>query len=140
MARKCMPGSGFADLDRANDVRMLHALAVARFAKKARDRGAVLAQLFAQHFHGDGAVVGMLRAEDGGRSAFADFALQRIAGDRLSDEVFSGHAANLTSHVQGGASRCAGCTLLDKSTRCFYIGPRKPGGLPSTAVQDRFTP
>ena len=68
--------SRFADLDRANDVGMLHALAVSRFAKEARDRGAILAQFFAQDFDGYGAVVGMLRAENGGGSAFSDFALQ----------------------------------------------------------------
>ena len=33
-------GTGFADLDRPNHVRMLHALAVLGFAKKPRDRGA----------------------------------------------------------------------------------------------------
>jgi len=30
--------------------------------------------------------------------------------------------------------------FLDKYAKCAYIGPRKPSGLPSTAVQDRFTP
>ena len=76
---------------------MLYAFAVARFAKKARDRGAILAQLFAQHLHGDGAVIGVVRAENGGCSAFTDFALQRISGDRLSDEILAWHAANLIS-------------------------------------------
>ena len=97
--------TGFADLDRANDVRMLHALAVASFAKEARDGGAILAQLFAQDLYGDGAVVGMLRAENGGRSAFTDFALQRISGNRLADEVLSWHAANLIARIVRGKRR-----------------------------------
>ena len=29
---------------------------------------------------------------------------------------------------------------LDNLTMCSYIGPRKSVGLPSTAVQERFTP
>src|SRR6185312_8747418 len=86
----------FANLDRANDVRMLHALAVARFAKEARYGGAILAQLFAQYLHGDSPVVGVLRAEDGRRSALADLTLQGVAGDGLSNKVFAWHAANLT--------------------------------------------
>ena len=93
IARKCMPGTGFADLDRANDVGMLHALAVASFAKKSRDRGAVLAQLLAQNLDGDGAVVGMLCAENGGSSAFSHFALQaniRRSSDRRGFHVARG--------------------------------------------------
>jgi cold shock protein len=30
--------------------------------------------------------------------------------------------------------------IIDKYAKRSYIGPRKPSGLPSTAVQDRFTP
>ena len=127
-----MPGAGFADLDRAHDVGMLHALAVARFAQETRDGGAILPQLFAQHFHGNGAVVGMLRAEDGGRSAFADFALQRVSGDRLADEVFAWHAANL---IAGAMQACASAMtlliraamrrLLDKYRKVFlYRAPQ----------------
>ena len=48
--------TGLADLDGAHDVRMLHALAVARLADETRDRGPVLAQLLAQHLHRDDAV------------------------------------------------------------------------------------
>ena len=55
---------------------MLDALAVSRFAKEARDGGAILTQFFAQDLDGYGAVVGMLRAKNGGGSAFTDFALQ----------------------------------------------------------------
>jgi hypothetical protein len=55
---------------------MLHALAIARFAKKSRDGCAILTQLVAQDLHGDGAVVCMLCAENGGRSAFTHFALK----------------------------------------------------------------
>ena len=69
-------GTGLADLDRPHHVRMLHALAVARFAKKPRDRCAVLAQLVAQDLYGNGAVIRVLCAENGGRSAFTDFALK----------------------------------------------------------------
>jgi hypothetical protein len=55
---------------------MLHAFAVARFAEKAGDRRAILAKLFAQHLYGDGAMIGMLCAKNGGCSAFTYFALQ----------------------------------------------------------------
>jgi hypothetical protein len=68
--------AGFADLDRANDVRVLDALAVARFAKEARYGCPVLSQFLAKYFDRDGAVVGMLRSKNGGSSAFSDFALQ----------------------------------------------------------------
>jgi hypothetical protein len=49
--------------------------------------------------------------QDSGRSALTHFALQRISGDRLSDEILAGHAANLIAPwgqgkrtVRGGAS------------------------------------
>jgi hypothetical protein len=73
------------------------AFAVSGFTKKPCDGGSVLAQFVAQHLHGNRAVVGVLRAEDGGRSALSDFALERISGDVLSDEAFFWHAANLTA-------------------------------------------
>jgi hypothetical protein len=76
---------------------MLHALAVLRFAKKPRDRGAVLAQFVAQDLYGNGAVIRVLCAENGGRSAFTDFALKRISRNRLTDKALSWHAANLTA-------------------------------------------
>jgi CspA family cold shock protein len=178
------PAFGLADFDRSDDIRVLHALTVARFPQKSFDRGAILAEFFAQHFDGNGAVIGMLRAEDSGGSALTDFALKRISGDGLSDEVFAWHAAKLTrqkgrgkeaadaSALDGATSRrpcdeddcCIHATararrsrrddafshaqirvasrsrFLDKCALCSYIGPRKPGGLPGTAVQDRFTP
>ena len=42
-----------------------------------------------------GAVGGVLRTEDGGRSAFSHLALKRITGDRLTDKILTRHAANL---------------------------------------------
>ena len=69
-------GTGFADFDRAHDIRVLHALAVTSLAKKPRDRGAILAQFVAQNLYGNGAVVCMLCAENGGRSALTHFALK----------------------------------------------------------------
>ena len=57
--------AGLTDLDGAHDVGMLHALAVPRFAKEARDRRAVLAKLLAQHFDGNCAVIRVLGTEDG---------------------------------------------------------------------------
>src|SRR6185437_1441122 len=92
---KVHAGTGFTDLDRPDDVGMLDPLAIARLAKKARDGRAILAQLFAQHFDRDGAVIRMLRAEDGRGSSLADFTLQRVTGDRLADEALTGHGANL---------------------------------------------
>jgi len=44
-----------------------------------------LSQLVSQDFHGDGAVVCMLCAENGGSSAFTHFALQRVSRNRLTD-------------------------------------------------------
>jgi len=131
--------AGFADLDRAHDIGVLHTFAVACFAKEASDSGAILAQLLAQDFDGDETMVRVLSAEDGGRSALADFTLQRIAGNRLSYEVFASHAPNLTAARVSGKERH--CHFLDKCADRSYIGPRKPGGLPgTTAVRDRFTP
>jgi CspA family cold shock protein len=168
-------GAGFTNFDRAHHIGVLHPFTVARFAKKPCDRGAVLTEFFAKNFYGNRSVVGVLRAKDGGCSSFAHFALQRIPGDRLSDEVLTWHAANLTS-AQGvsqangprsgevrrlsdeartfGAAanarktksyrlirfRAEAAPSLDKLTECSYIGRRKPEGLPSTEVQDRFTP
>jgi hypothetical protein len=40
-------------------------------------------------------VSGVLGLENRRSSAFADFALQGIAGDDLADEVLARHAANL---------------------------------------------
>src|SRR5690349_20727752 len=121
------PRFGFADLDRPNDVWMLYALAVAGLAQEAGDRGAVLPQLLAQHFYGDGSVRRVMRAEHRRRSTFADFALERIAGNRLSYEIFPGHGANLTSRPRLGKN--AGPRCLTNSGGRFYIGPRKPSRL-----------
>jgi hypothetical protein len=74
---------------------MLHPLAVARLAKKTCDGGSILSQFFAEDLYGDDAMVVVMRAEDGGGSAFTHFALQRISGNRLSDEILTWHAANL---------------------------------------------
>jgi hypothetical protein len=63
----------------------LDALAVASLAEKPRDRCAILAQLIAQDLYGNRAVVRMLCAENGGRSAFTDFALERISRNGLTD-------------------------------------------------------
>src|SRR5437016_9911312 len=94
---KMHPRPGLANFDRSYDVRMLYAFAVARFTKKTRDSGAILPQFFPEHLHGDDAVVAVLRAADGGCTAFSHFALQRISGNRLSDEILTRHAANLIS-------------------------------------------
>jgi hypothetical protein len=56
--------------------------------------------------------------------------LERVAGNCLSDEVFAWHAANLTS-LRGEGKEW----FLDNYAFCTYIGPRKPGGLPSTACR-----
>jgi hypothetical protein len=53
-----------------------HPFAVAGFAQKARDRRAVLAQLFAQHFDRNGSMIRVSCAENGRGSTFADFALE----------------------------------------------------------------
>ena len=109
------PRPSFADLDRAHNVRMLHPLAVPRLAKKPRYRCAILPQLFAQHFNGDDPMVAMLRAEDGGRSAFTHFALQRISSNRLTDEVLTRHAANLIRDAtRRKRTTRRGSSLLDK--------------------------
>ena len=42
-------------------------------------------------------MIRVLCAENGGRSAFTDFALKRISRNRLTDKALSGHAANLTA-------------------------------------------
>jgi hypothetical protein len=68
--------AGFADFDRANDVWVLDAFAIPRFAKEAGYGRPVLSQFLAKYFDRDGAVVGMLRSKNGGSSAFSDFALQ----------------------------------------------------------------
>ena len=73
-----------------------HALAVARFADEARDRRLVLAQLLAQDFHGDDAVRRVLGAKNRGRSTLADFVAEGVASERLSQQVFFWHGANLT--------------------------------------------
>jgi signal transduction histidine kinase len=112
------PWFGFADLDRPDDIWMLYALAVARLAQESRDRRSILAELLAQHFHRDGSVRRVMRAENGRRSTFADFALERVAGDRLSYEIFPGHGANLTSSTGRGKNARPRC--LTNSTGCFY--------------------
>ena len=99
------PRACFADLDRPHDVRVLNALAVTRFTKKPSDRGAVLAQLLAQHLHGNSSVGGVLGLEDRRRAAFADFVLQGVAGDDLADEVLARHAANLMAPSGRGKRR-----------------------------------
>jgi hypothetical protein len=106
------PAFGLADFDRSDDIRVLHALTVARFPQKSFDRGAILTEFFAQHFDGNGAVIGMLRAEDSGGSALTDFALKRISGDGLSDEVFAWHAAKLTRQ-KGCGKEAAEASALD---------------------------
>src|SRR6185437_5467354 len=90
------------DLDRAHDIRVLHSLAVAGFAKKACHGRAVLPQLLAQYLDGHGAMVRVMRAEHGRCAAFADLALERVTGNRLTDEIFPGHAANLTAPFRRG--------------------------------------
>jgi hypothetical protein len=74
---------------------MRDAFAVARFADKARYGRAILSQFLAEDLYGDGPMIGVLSAEDGGGSAFTHFAFERISGNRLTDEIFAWHAANL---------------------------------------------
>ena len=74
---------------------MLHAFAISSFANETRDGRAILAELLAQHLHRNGAVSGVLGLENRRSAAFADFALQGVAGDDLADEVLARHAANL---------------------------------------------
>jgi hypothetical protein len=81
---------------------MLDTLAVSRLANEPRDGGTILAQLFPKDFYGDGAVDSMLGAKNRRGSALADFALQRVAGDRLTDKILSWHAANLTAECERG--------------------------------------
>jgi hypothetical protein len=103
---------------------VLHALAVPRFAKKPSYCRAVLAKFFAKDFDGNSSVVGVLRAKDGGCSSFAHFALQRISGDRLSDEILTWHAANLT--CVRGVSQANGVShgrFVEGATDC-HIGRR----------------
>ena len=88
-------GACLTDLDRLDDVRVLHPLAIARLAQKSRNGGAVLAQLLAQYLDSHGPVSGMLRSEYRRGAPLADLALQRIPGDRLTNQVLSWHAANL---------------------------------------------
>jgi hypothetical protein len=88
-------GCCFADLDGSYNVRVLHALTIAGFANEALNGSAVLAELFTKNLHGDRAVIGMMRPEDGGSSALANLALQRISGDGLTYEILAWHAANL---------------------------------------------
>src|SRR5262245_40130313 len=86
---------------------MLHALAIVRFSQKARDGGLVIAQLLAQHFHGDGAVIGMLGSEDTRRASLAHFVLQGVSSDCLSYQILARHAANLiATAMRGKRVRC----------------------------------
>ena len=89
--------ASFADLDGAHHVGVLHALTVTRFAKKASDGGSILSKLFAEHFDGDRPVIRVLSAKDRGGSAFTYFALERVSGNRLSDEIFAWHAGEPNS-------------------------------------------
>jgi hypothetical protein len=100
-----------------------HTFAVSCFAKKARYRRSILAKLFAKDFNGDCSMIGMLRAKDGGCTSFPHFALQRISGDRLSDEVLTWHAANLTS-AKG----------VSQANRLLFRQERQPDDDPRTFV------
>jgi len=84
---------------------MLDALAIARFSKKASDGSAILPQLLPQHFHRNGTVIRVLSTKHGGCSALSDFALKGVSGDRLTDKVFSWHAANLIVAPERGKRR-----------------------------------
>jgi len=108
----------FTDLDRAHDVRMSHPLTVTRFAQKARDCGAVLPQFLAQYLDRDSSVIGVRCTEYGGGSAFTDFALERVAGDRLSYEAFAWHAANLIRMTTRGKQVRLSETSCRPSMRC----------------------
>ena len=92
----------FADLQRADDIRMLHALAVSSLAKESRDGGLVATEFLAKDLHGDGAVRRVLGAKHGRRSTFADFAFKGVARDSLPDQILSRHGANLTAVKTGG--------------------------------------
>ena len=89
-------GSSFADLDRAHDVGVLDALAVFRLSDEPRDRRLILAKFFSQHLHRHDTMSGMLGAEHSRRPTFAHLVTQGVSGDRLSDQVFFGHGANVT--------------------------------------------
>ena len=111
-------GAGFTDLDRPNHVRVLHALAVSSFAKKPRDRSAVLPQFIAQDLYGNDAVIRMLCAENGGRSAFTDFALKRISRNGLTDKALSWHAANLTAANRRGKRKARTHRACEEKIEC----------------------
>ena len=103
-----MPWASLTDLDGAHDVRVLDALAVPRFADEPSDGRLVLAEFLAEHLHRHDTMSGMLGAKHRGCPAFAHFATQGVSGDRLSNQVFFGHGANLTSALGAGSKRRLG--------------------------------
>ena len=92
---KVQSGACLADFDRADDVGVGDPRTVLRLADESRDRGLVVAQLFAEHLDRAHAVLRMLGAEDGGRPAFADQITQGIPSERGPDQLLSRHAAKL---------------------------------------------
>ena len=72
--------SGFADLDRSDDVGMRDSSTVCCFPEKSCNRGLVRAQFLFQHFDGNDAMDPVLGAIDYCRSTFSNHVLQRVSG------------------------------------------------------------
>jgi hypothetical protein len=97
--QEVQPISRFANFECLHDVGMVYALAIPGLAHEPGNGGPILAQLFAQHFHGDDAVCGMFGAKHRRRAPFPDFATERVSAQRLPYECLFAHAANLTCPV-----------------------------------------
>src|SRR5436190_1980165 len=113
------------DLDRADDVGMNDALAVACFAQEARDRRAIVAQLLAEDLHGHVAVAGMRCAKHGGCATFTHVALEHISRERTPYQSLPWHRANLIPpEIEGKrAWRCIMCSYRELRRSQRASGP-----------------
>jgi hypothetical protein len=85
----------FACFDCANDVTVLYTGAELRFANETRDGSGILTQPFAQHLECYSPVLRVMSLVNGGRAAFTDLSVDRVAGNRRSHQILSWHSANL---------------------------------------------
>jgi hypothetical protein len=70
---------------------VLHALAIASLAQKARDCCLILAQFFTENFDRNGAMLRVVRLKHRGGTTLADFTANRISCERLPDHIFARH-------------------------------------------------
>ena len=93
---------GLAGLDGADHIRVRHAGAEARLTHEARDRGAVLPQLFAQYLERDSPVHRMFGTVHRGGATLPDAVEEGIASQSRSNERVASHAAKLPRPALSG--------------------------------------